>query len=144
MQSIFRYPGGKTKPAIQNWIISHIPEGCREYREAFVGGGGIFFGLHDGETGDLCERPKRFEKSWINDKHDGLIAVYTALRDRPQQFIAACREIAPAKPSDPMTPPGERGGEPKNARLFAEFERLKNVHSPTTRFAVCGSRAARM
>lgn len=125
MKSIFRYPGGKTKPAIQNWIISHAPAGCREYREAFVGGGGVFFGLYDGEEGGLCEKPRRFETVWLNDKHEGLIAVYTALRDRPEQFIAACREIQPPQPCDPMTPEGERGGEPKNARLSAKFDELK-------------------
>lgn len=112
MQSIFRYPGGKSKKAVRDWILRHKPQGVREYREPFVGGGGIFFGVRD------------VERRWINDRHEGLVAVYAALRDRPREFIAACREIPPASPGDERTGGGERGGQPVNARLKAVFDRL--------------------
>lgn len=112
MQSIFRYPGGKSKSAIQRWILAHKPFGCREYREPFVGGGGIFFGLNASAV----------ELRWINDKHAGLVEVYKALRDRPKEFIGKCKAIQQASPSDPLTEEGPRGGKPTNARLKAVFE----------------------
>ena len=43
MKSIFRYPGGKSKPAIQKTILKYVPQDIKEYREPFVGGGGIFY-----------------------------------------------------------------------------------------------------
>lgn len=82
MKTIFRYPGGKSKKRIRDWILSHRPLVVDEYREPFVGGGGVFWGL-DFE----CKR-------WINDFHPGLIAVYEALRDRPDDFIAACLAVS--------------------------------------------------
>lgn len=115
MKSIFRYPGGKTKPMIQKWITDHMPTGVKEYREPFVGGGGVFFALSN----------SGIERKWINDKHEGLIAVYEALRDRPKEFVAACREIEPPRPDDPLTEEGVKGGEPKNARLKEHFDQMK-------------------
>ena len=120
MQSIFRYPGGKTKASVQQWIGAHKPPGVKEYREPFVGGGGIFFSL----------TATAFEDRWINDKHPGLVAVYEALRDRPDDFIAKCRAIAPASDDDPLTEVGPRGGKPTNARLQKVFDDLK--HFATT------------
>lgn len=115
MKSIFRYPGGKTKKGIQDWILQHKPRGVVNYREAFVGGGGVFWGM----------KPRDFQSAWLNDRHEGLIAVYEAMRDRPEEFIAKCREIEPPRDDDPVTDIGVRGGEPKNARLKAVFDSLK-------------------
>lgn len=99
---------------VRDWILAQRPFGVREYREPFVGGGGIFFGLNS----TACE------KRWINDKHSGLIEVYKALRDRPDEFIAACKAIPIAHESDPLTEEGPRGGKPTNARLKKTFEEL--------------------
>ena len=38
MNSIFRYPGGKSRRAVQQLILSYAPADYREYREPFVGG----------------------------------------------------------------------------------------------------------
>jgi hypothetical protein len=43
MRTIFRYPGGKSSRPIREWILSHRPAGVHAYREAFIGGGGVFF-----------------------------------------------------------------------------------------------------
>jgi DNA adenine methylase len=111
--SPLRYPGGKS--GVDHLLRHYRPIDCREYREPFCGGASLGF-----------ELAFVFERSWWNDRHSGLIAFYTALRDRPEEFIAACRAIEPARPDDPMTPRGPRGGAPKNARLKAVFESLKN------------------
>lgn len=113
MQSIFRYPGGKTREAVRSWILGLRPGRVRDYREPFVGGGGVFFALKPGEG-----------ERWINDRNDGLVAVYRALAERPGEFIERCRATEPARDDDPMTEPGVRGGKPANARLKAEFDRV--------------------
>ena len=130
MQSIFRYPGGKTKPQVREWITSYCPKGMREYREPFVGGGGIFFAFRSENecetTGRLkLSTPSRFERYWLNDRHEGLIAVYEALRDRPDEFIAACKAIEPEREDDPLTEAGVRNGQPTNKRLKGVFDSLK-------------------
>lgn len=109
---VLRYPGGKAD--VVGLLRHYRPEGVKELREPFVGGGSFFF-----EVGFTCAR------AWLNDMHDGLMAVYAALRDRPEEFIAKCRAIAPAQPDDRMTGRGVRGGAPKNARLKAIFDQLK-------------------
>lgn len=113
MQSIFRYPGGKTKANIQKWILAHRPPGTREYREPFVGGGGIFFAL------------KGVESRWINDRHEGLIEVYRALLDRPAEFIQACKAVEPERDDDELAEGGPRGGKQLNQRLKDVFDSVK-------------------
>jgi DNA adenine methylase len=78
---ILRYPGGKFQ--LRQRILRHAPLDCEEYREPFVGGGHILFALP----------PDRYRRRCINDVDPELIAVYQALRDRPADFIAACRAI---------------------------------------------------
>lgn len=75
VKSPFRYPGGKSKASVLAQIMRFAPKDLSEYREPFVGGGGVFFGLEK-----QC-------RSWINDINMGLVAVYKALRDRPKEFI---------------------------------------------------------
>jgi DNA adenine methylase len=110
MGSIFRYPGGKTRPGVRRWILAHRPADVREYREPFVGGGGVFFALNAGPA------------VWLNDLNPGLVAVYQALRDGPAEFIARCRAVPPAAAADPVCEAGPRGGQRVNARLKAVFD----------------------
>ena len=86
VSSPLRYCGGKSKVA--HLLRYYRPLGCREYREPFCGGASLFF-----EVGF------KFEQAWLNDLHPGLIAFFTALRDRPEEFIAACRAIEPHVPT---------------------------------------------
>jgi DNA adenine methylase len=82
---IFRYPGGKSRRSIQQLILRHAPQEYCSYREPFVGGGGMFFGIP-------------FTKQrWINDMNTHLIAVYSALQNRPREFIELCQSVAPAQ-----------------------------------------------
>lgn len=114
MKSIFRYPGGKAKAAKK--IFSYIPSTINEYRETMVGGGSVFFHLRD-------ELPN--VKCWINDVDENLISVYQALRDRGDDFIKMCKEIAPAQPDEPLVPAKRATGRAiHNARLKAKFDEL--------------------
>lgn len=107
MKSLFRYPGGKNK--VRRKIISRAPDNYTSYREPFVGGGGVFFGI--------TPMPR-----WINDMHSGVIAVYRALRDRPDEFLAACRAIPCAFKCTPGTGKGRNRAfkAPELERLFIE------------------------
>lgn len=110
MISPFRYPGGKSK--VQQKILARAPEHFVEYREPFVGGGGVFFGVNP--IG---------KRRWINDKHPGLIEVYKALRDRPLEFIKMCKDILPEQPGEEEFSRGK--GRKYNKRLWEVFEKLK-------------------
>ena len=62
---IYRYPGGKSKKQVQNRILRRFPGihelrvfEYREYREPFVGGGGIY--PTDGLAADTCELVKMY------------------------------------------------------------------------------------
>jgi len=94
---IFRFPGGKSKKSVRERILAKAPKGFHEnynewaFREPFIGGGGIFFGI-----------PLTVSR-WINDVDINLISVYKALKERPQEFIDACRNIEPAKKDEPLT-----------------------------------------
>lgn len=112
LKSPFRYPGGKSKRAVQEQILDYIPFGVKEYREPFVGGGGIFFGLE----------PTKVQKRWINDINAPLIEVYTAFRDRPEDFIKACRDILPIQPNEPEVSTKTEKGKKYNARLGKHFQ----------------------
>lgn len=85
---LLRYPGGKSKGLQQ--IVKLFPANFEEFREPFVGGGSVFFSIDS--------RKRR----WINDLNPHLMAVYKALRDCPDTFIASCRAIAPASSNDPI------------------------------------------
>jgi len=111
MKSIFRYPGGKSR--VQDKILGYAPDDYSEYREPFVGGGGVFFGI-----------PSE-KKRWINDFHPDLVAVYKALRDRPDEFIGRCKEIEPMLPGEPEVPT-RKAGKLYNERLGKEFKALLN------------------
>jgi DNA adenine methylase len=108
--SIFRYPGGKSKKSILEKIFSKAPKKYNEFREPFCGGGGVFFRIDPSV------------KRWINDKDEHLMQVYFALRDRPEEFIALCREIEPQKAGEPLCS-SRPGGKPLwNARLKKWFD----------------------
>lgn len=111
MRSPFRYPGGKTRKHVQDKILSRIPAKFSEYREGFVGGGGIFFAIP----------PSKVKSRWINDLNDPLISVYFALRDRPKDFIESCRAIKPLQEGEPTVRSKETSAE--NSKQYNE--RLK-------------------
>jgi len=110
-KSIFRYPGGKAK--VQKKILARAPKSFSEYREPFVGGGGIFFGIDP--VG---------KRRWINDMHPGLIAVYKSLRDRPIEFIKMCKDI-PAHQRGESEVSTKEKGKKYNKRLGKIFEFVK-------------------
>jgi len=113
MENIFRYPGGKSRKGVLSKIKDKMPCSYDEFREPFVGGGGLFFSL------------QIKGKKWINDMHPGLIAVYKALKERPDDFISKCKEIAPEQPGEPLVASRRGGKELYNDRLKKVFDKFK-------------------
>ena len=83
LASPLRYPGGKSKVARR--LLPFLPPHT-EYREPFVGGGGIFFA-----------KPKA-RVNWINDSHPGLYAFYKVLRDRGEELCLFIRDETKTTP----------------------------------------------
>lgn len=109
---IFRYPGGKSKKSIREKIMKRFPDHYKEFRDAMVGGGGIFFGV------------PADKHRWINDADNYLIEVYKALRDRADEFIAECRKIQSPKHGEKLASAKGKGKELYNARLKGVFDRF--------------------
>lgn len=107
---IFRYPGGKSKKSVRQKILAHFPDNYSEFRDAMVGGGGIFFAI------------PTTVKRWINDLDPHLISLYQALNERPDEFIALCREIPPPQDGEPLASTKPGGKLLYNARLKGVFE----------------------
>jgi len=105
---IFRYCGGKNKKSVQKKILGRAPLFYSEYREPFCGGCGIFWAIDP----DI--------KRWINDLDKYLMCVYRYLKNKPKDFIASCRDIEPAKESEPLT-----SARPGGKQIYNE--RLKNI-----------------
>jgi len=113
MQSIFRYPGGKTRKGVRELILGYAPERFTEYREPFVGGGGIYFSIDPKKT------------RWINDANRHLVNVYESLRDNPGKFIEKCKSIKPPqKGEEEVYPKANSSGKKYNARLKKEFDKV--------------------
>ena len=120
---IFRYPGGKSKKNIREQILSKFPKKYIEFRDAMVGGGGVFFNIPIDK------------KRWINDLDNNLISVYQALKDRPKEFIAECRKIEAGKTTDPVCSSKPNGKSKYNARLKNEFDKLiKSDSNPALKY----------
>lgn len=114
---IFRYPGGKSKKRIREQIISKFPKNYIEFRDAMVGGGGIFFHVPINK------------KRWINDLDENLISVYKELKENSKKFIKKCRKIESEKEDDLLVKAKSGGKALCNARLKSVFDKLKNNKS---------------
>lgn len=108
--NVFRYPGGKSKKAVRQTIQQYFPPTFKQYREPFVGGGGMFWSM-----------PTNIPR-WINDLNTDVVAVYEALGSRPDQFIAMCESIPPFSPGEAMITKANGTQYPR--RLSETFDRL--------------------
>lgn len=111
--SPFRYPGGKTRESVRRRIFKLFPDDFSQFREPFVGGGGIFFAVD-------TKIPR-----WINDYNENLISVYLALRDNPADFIRRCKAIEAQKEGEEKVFPTQNStGKKYNKRLKDQFDLL--------------------
>ena len=94
--------------------MSHFPTNFDEYREPFVGGGGIFFSVPVSK------------KRWINDKDQNLMSVYFALKHRPEEFISMCKSIEPYFKGEALTFAKPGGKKLYCKRMKKKFDELLN------------------
>ncbi len=107
VQSILRYPGAKSRKSVAMRILTKRPKEFSEYREPFCGGAGIAMMIDP-----------RIQR-WINDLDERPMTIMKALRDDPDGFLKACREISPLAPNEK---PGQPDYESGRARLRRAFE----------------------
>jgi DNA adenine methylase len=81
VKSLLRYPGGKSRKRVRDIIFAHAPKTYDEYREPFLGGGGIGLAIDTSKS------------RWFNDVNSDLMMVYKRLQNDAPAFIEECREI---------------------------------------------------
>lgn len=90
MQPFARWAGGKR--TLLPEILEHVPSSFRAYYEPFVGGGAVFFGLH--------EYGRVFKKAVLNDINKMLMGTYTAIRDDVDVVIVLLKKYAKQNTED--------------------------------------------
>jgi DNA adenine methylase len=88
LDSFFRYPGGKSK--IAGSIVKEIvglSTGDDEYREPFVGGGGVFLPV-------LASG--KFKRLWINDLDYGIYCVWLSVHSFIDDLVERVRGFVPS------------------------------------------------
>jgi DNA adenine methylase len=84
MQPICRWAGGKR--SLLPEILEHVPEKFGTYFEPFVGGGAVFFGLH--------EYGHSFKRAVLNDINKSLIGTYEAIRKDVDTVVLRLKKYA--------------------------------------------------
>jgi len=82
---ILRYPGGKKKVAFQ---LAEVLVPCDEFREPFFGSGAVTFALLQ-----VCPQLRRV---WINDKDEGIAALFTAIIRHPKELSDLIQAFTPS------------------------------------------------
>ena len=82
-KSPLRYPGGKSRALKQ--ILPLIPVNILEFREPFVGGGSVFFGIRS-----LFQN--RIKSYWINDLNYDLYCFWKQVRDNAPALVKTLTE----------------------------------------------------
>lgn len=106
--SLFRYPGGKTRQAA---AIAEYFKGAVAYCEPFVGAGSVLLAV-------LRHCPS-VRKVWLNDADMGICAIWSSIRDRPDELMEAIQRLEPSveefrrvwKGDDPKTRLVQRAAE---------------------------------
>lgn len=79
MKPFIKWPGGKTEEL--KIILKHLPNTIKNFYEPFVGGGAVYFSLHN------------INQYFINDKSGELTNLYKAIQSQNDTFFEAIQEI---------------------------------------------------
>lgn len=90
VRSFFRYPGGKSRLAKQIFSIIENKVDLNtidRYVEPFIGGGSMFL--------YMVQRMKNLQSCAINDKDNGIYAVWESLLSNPDELIEKIKDYKP-------------------------------------------------
>jgi len=82
VRPFIKWAGGKTR--LLPLLLPHVPEAFRRYHEPFVGGGALFFAVH--ERGELPAR--------ASDLNGELVNAWQVVRDQPHELHGALSDYA--------------------------------------------------
>jgi DNA adenine methylase len=88
VKPIVKWAGGKSR--LLGELLQRVPTRFRTYAEPFAGGAALFFALASEVDGKARDR-RSFEKAWLADQNEDLIACYRAVRDDVGAVIEALR-----------------------------------------------------
>jgi DNA adenine methylase len=76
-----KWVGGKR--SIIDDLKTHLPDNFNDYYEPFIGGGALFFALH-----------QRLRKAYLSDTNFDLIIAYSMVQQAPEKLLALLKEHA--------------------------------------------------
>jgi DNA adenine methylase len=76
-----KWAGGKTR--LLRHLLQYVPETIQDYYEPFVGGGAMFFAIHD----------RVANRSHLSDLNDELVNAWIVVRDSPYELLEAIAKL---------------------------------------------------
>jgi DNA adenine methylase len=76
-----KWAGGKTR--LLRHLLPYVPETIEDYYEPFVGGGAMFFAIHD----------RVANRSHLSDLNDELVNAWIVVRDSPYELLEALAKL---------------------------------------------------
>lgn len=86
MKPIVKWAGGKTR--LLGELLTRVPTTMRAYAEPFSGGAALFFAVASERAG-VAKGRRTFEKAFLADQNEDLIACYRATRDEVDALVEA-------------------------------------------------------
>ena len=115
LKTPLRYPGGKSRAT--KYLLPRFPEGIKEYRETFLGGGSVAIAFSK-------ENPDT--PMWVNDLYEPLYNFWRVLQDDGEKLYRRLQELKSRYPDQASA----RG-------LFLEAKELVNDYSISPLFRAC-------
>ena len=84
IRSLIRYPGGKGKAF--DFLVDHFPDGIKDWREPFFGGGSVTIGFLQHPKSKDCER------FVVGDLYTEVYSFWKGVKDNPDGVVNATHE----------------------------------------------------
>ena len=115
LKTPLRYPGGKSRAT--KYLLPRFPEGIKEYRETFLGGGSVAIAFSKANP----DTPV-----WVNDLYEPLYNFWRELQDNGDKLYRRLQELKSRYPDQ-----GSARG------LFLEAKELVNDYSISPLYRAC-------
>ena len=115
LKTPLRYPGGKSRAT--KYLLPRFPEGIKEYRETFLGGGSVAIAFSKANPDTSV---------WVNDLYEPLYNFWRELQDNGDKLYRRLQELKSRYPDQ-----GSAHG------LFLEAKELVNDYSISPLYRAC-------